>query len=202
MINSGLKGNALPGNSMIEGYVKSRNKEESLHFFYAMPHKNSFTWNMIISGFVKASKWNVARKFFNEMPTKNGVAWNSMIRGYAENGHSVEALRLFKDLKSGCYGPCHVDMYVLATVFGACTDLLAFQLGKTIHACIVVDRIKFDPVLGSSIVNTYGKCGDLVSTSLVLRSQPYPDDFSLSSLISAYSNNGRVADAKRISHQE
>ncbi|KVH96676.1 Pentatricopeptide repeat-containing protein [Cynara cardunculus var. scolymus] len=47
--------NCFTWNSIIEGYVKSRNKEESLHLFYAMPHKNSFTWNMIISGFVKAS---------------------------------------------------------------------------------------------------------------------------------------------------
>lgn len=190
--------NCFTWNSMIEGYVKSRNEEESLHLFYTMPHKNSFTWNMIISGFVKAAKLNVARKFFDEMPIKNGVAWNSMIHGYAENGRSTEALSLFKDLKSGCHGPCHVDIYVLATVFGACTDLLALQLGKIIHACILVGGVKFDPVLGSSIVNMYGKCGDLDSASLVLRSLPYPDDFSLSSLISAYSNKGRVTDAKRI----
>ena len=44
----------------------------------------------------------------------------------------------------------------------------------------------------------YGKCGDLDSAGLVLRSLPYPDDFSLTSLISAYCNSGRVADAKRV----
>ncbi|KAL4587010.1 hypothetical protein LXL04_011659 [Taraxacum kok-saghyz] len=187
--------NCFTWNSMIEGYVKSRNNQESLHLFNAMPHKNTFSWNMIISGSIKANKLDLARKFFNEMPVKNGVAWNSMIHGYAENGQSAEAINLFKDLKSSCDG---VDIYVLATVFGACTDLLALKLGKIIHGYIVVNGVKNDSVLESSIVNMYGKCGDLDSASLMLHTLPYPDDFSLSSLISAYSNTGKFTDAKRI----
>ncbi|KAJ9543142.1 hypothetical protein OSB04_022849 [Centaurea solstitialis] len=190
--------NCFTWNSMIEGYMKSRNERESLSLFYAMPHKNSFTWNVIVSGFVKEGKLNVARRFFDEMPMKNGVAWNSMIHGYAENGRPTEAIGLFKDLKSGFHGPCDVDIYVLATVFGACTDLSALRFGKIIHGSVVVCGVEFDPVLGSSVVNMYGKCGDLDSASLVLRSLPYPDDFSLSSLISAYSNSGRVIDAERV----
>nr|XP_043617311.1 putative pentatricopeptide repeat-containing protein At1g77010, mitochondrial [Erigeron canadensis] len=190
--------NAFTWNSMIEGYVKSRNEQQALHLFNAMPEKNSFSWNVIISGFVKSGKLDTARKFFDEMPMKNGVAWNSMIHGYAENGRALDALRLFKDIKSGFYGPCDVDAYVLATVFGACTDLLAVKFGKIVHGLIVVNGVEFDAVLGSSIVNMYGKCGDLDSASLLLHSLPYPDDFSLSSLISAYSNSGRITDAKRV----
>ncbi|KAL8192831.1 hypothetical protein R6Q57_027279 [Mikania cordata] len=191
--------NYFTWNSMIEVYVRSRNEHESLRLFYAMPGKNSFSWNMIISLFVRTGKLNLARKFLDQMPVKNGVAWNSMIHGYAENGQSLQALSLFKDMKSQ---PCHLDVYVLATVFGACADLLALKLGKAIHAFIVVNGVKFDPALGSSIVNMYGKCGDLDYASLVLHSLPYPDDFSLSSLISAYSYNGRVTDAKRIFHMK
>ncbi|KAM0014640.1 putative tetratricopeptide-like helical domain superfamily [Helianthus debilis subsp. tardiflorus] len=187
--------NYFTWNSMIEGYMKSRNEQESLRLFYAMPDKNSFSWNTIISGFVKAGKLDLAREFFDKMPVKNGVAWNSMIHGYAQNTQSLKAVSLFKDMKSG---PCCLDAYVLATVVGACADLSAIKLGKAIHACIVVDGVEFDSVLGSSIVNMYGKCGDLDYASLVLHRLPYADDFSLSSLISAYSNSGRVTDANRI----
>ncbi|KAK9060703.1 hypothetical protein SSX86_021409 [Deinandra increscens subsp. villosa] len=185
--------NYFTWNSLIEGYAKSRNEQECLHLFNAMPCKNSFSWNMIISLFVNQGKLNLARKYLDDMPLKNGVAWNSMIHGYAENGQCLKAVSLFKDMKSRS---CHLDVYVLATVFGACTDLLALKLGKIIHACIIVDGVKLDPVLGSSIVNMYGKCGDLDYARLVLHSLPYPDDFSLSSLISAYSNSGRVNEAK------
>ncbi|KAK1406666.1 hypothetical protein QVD17_42173 [Tagetes erecta] len=187
--------NYFTWNSMIEGYVRSRNENESLRLFYAMPDKNSFSWNMIISLFVNAGKLSLARKFLDEMPLKNGVAMNLMIHGYAENGECLEAISLFKDMKKQ---PCDLDVYVLASVLGACTDLPSLKLGKTIHAYIVVDGIEFDPVLGSSIVNMYGKCGELDYASRVLHSLPFSDDFSLSSLISAYSNSGRVNDAKRI----
>nr|GEU64017.1 putative pentatricopeptide repeat-containing protein At1g77010, mitochondrial [Tanacetum cinerariifolium] len=190
--------NYFTWNSMIEGYLRSRNEEEALRIFKAMPEKNSFSWNVIISGFLKAGKLDMARKFFYDMLVKDGVAWNSMIHGYAENGRYLEAVSLFKDMKSGCYGPCDVDVFVLATVFGACSHMLALKLGKVVHAGIIVAGVEFDPVLGSSIVNMYGKCGDLDSASLVLRSLPYPDDFSLTSLISAYCNSGRVDDAKRV----
>ncbi|XP_071729980.1 putative pentatricopeptide repeat-containing protein At1g77010, mitochondrial [Rutidosis leptorrhynchoides] len=190
--------NCFTWNSLLEGYVKSRNEQESLHLFYAMPEKNSFSWNMIVSMYVKAAKLKLARKFFDEMPMKNGVAWNSMIHGYAENGRPVEALSLFNDVKSGCYGPYQVDVYVLATVFGACTELVALKMGKTIHACVIVNGVEFDSVLGSSVVNMYGKCGDLNNANLVLNSLSYIDDFSLSSLISAYSNSGKVTNAKKI----
>ncbi|KAI3768743.1 hypothetical protein L2E82_19574 [Cichorium intybus] len=190
--------NCFTWNSMIEGYVKLRNNNESLHLFYAMPHKNTFSWNTIISGLIKATKLNLARKLFNEMPVKNAVAWNSMIHGYAQNGQPAKAISLFKDLKSSCDGVWHIDIYVLATVFGACTDLLGLKLGKIIHGSTIVSGVKFDQVLGSSIVNMYGKCGDLDTASLVLHTLPYPDDFSLSSLITAYSISGKLADAKRI----
>ncbi|KAI3797262.1 hypothetical protein L1987_32517 [Smallanthus sonchifolius] len=187
--------NYFTWNSMIEGYVKSRNGHEALRLFYAMPDKNSFSWNMIISGFVNAGQLDIARKFLDQMPLKNGVAWNAMIHGYARNRQCLKVVSLFKDMKSE---PCDSDVYVLATVVSACTDLSALKLGKIIHAFIVVYGVKFDPVLGSSIVNMYGKCGDLDYASRVLHGLPYPDDFSLSSLISAYCNSGRVSDAKRV----
>ncbi|KAI3797049.1 hypothetical protein L1987_39739 [Smallanthus sonchifolius] len=160
-----------------------------------MPNKNSFSWNMIISGFVNAGQLDVARKYLDQMPLKNGVAWNAMIHGYARNGQCLKAVSLFKDMKSE---PCDLGVYVLATVVSACTDLSSLRLGKIIHACIVVYGVEFDPVLGSSIVNMYGKCGDLDYAIRVVHSLPYPDDFSLSSLISAYCNSGRVSDAKRV----
>ncbi|GJX78589.1 putative reverse transcriptase domain-containing protein [Tanacetum coccineum] len=54
--------NYFTWNSMIEGYVRSRNEEEALRIFKAMPEKNSFSWNVIISGFFKAGKLDMARK--------------------------------------------------------------------------------------------------------------------------------------------
>ncbi|XP_057975072.1 putative pentatricopeptide repeat-containing protein At1g77010, mitochondrial isoform X2 [Malania oleifera] len=141
---------------------------------------------------------DVAQKLFNGMPRKNGVAWNSMIHGYAHSGRPEEAVRLFKFLNLNPLDQSCTDTFVIATVIGACTNLTAIDCGKQIHGRIVTGEVEFDPVLGSSLVNFYGKCGDLDSANNVLNLMQEPDDFSLSALISGYATCGKMNDARRI----
>ncbi|XVE60225.1 hypothetical protein DITRI_Ditri05aG0111100 [Diplodiscus trichospermus] len=184
--------NCFSWNTVIERYMKSGNKEKSLELFKVMPHKNDFSWNFVISGFAKAGELEVARALFDDMPMKNGVALNSMIHGYARNRDARKAVELLKEL--GSLG----DAFVLATVIGACVDLGAIEYGKQIHAHMVVNGLEFDPVFCSSLVNLYGKCGDLDGASRVLNLMKKPDDFSLSALISGYASSGRMTDARKI----
>lgn len=184
--------NFFSWNTLIEGYMKLGNKQKSLELFKLMPHKNDFSWNLVITGFVKVGELEVARALFEDMPEKNGIAWNSIIHGYARNGDARKAVKLFKEL--GYLG----DAFVLATVIGACVDLGAIGYGKQIHAHMVVDGLEFDPVLCSSLINLYGKCGDLDGARHVLNLMKEPDDFSLSALISGYASCGRMTDARRI----
>lgn len=190
--------NCFTWNTMIDGYMKSGDKRQSLGLFHLMTHKNDFSWNLVVSGFVKLGELETARGLFEEMPRRNGIVWNCMIHGYAQTGRPNESLRLFMDLNSD---PCEVsrgDTFVLATVIGVCNDMLALDLGKQVHARIIVGDVQFDSVLGSSLVNMYGKCGDMDSASHVLNVMQDPDDFSLSALISGYASCGRMKDARRI----
>ncbi|XP_024451893.2 putative pentatricopeptide repeat-containing protein At1g77010, mitochondrial isoform X4 [Populus trichocarpa] len=139
----------------------------------------------------------IARRLFNEMPNRNGVVWNSMIHSYARNGSPREAVRLFKELNLDPLDKSCCDTFVLATVIGACTDLGEIQCGKQIHARILIDNMELDSVLTSSLINLYGKCGDLDSAHCVLNTMEEPDDFSLSALITGYANHGRMNDARR-----
>ncbi|XWS23650.1 hypothetical protein CRYUN_Cryun28dG0033200 [Craigia yunnanensis] len=187
-----LQKNCFSWNTVIEGYMKLGNKEKSLELFKLMPHKNDFSWNLVISGFAQAGELEVARSLFDDMPEKNGVAWNSIIHSYARTGEARKAVELFKEL--GSLG----NAFVLATVIGACVNLGAIEYGKQIHAHMVVDGLEFDPVLCSSLIYLYGKCGDLDGASRVLNLMKEPDDFSLSALISGYASCGRMTDARRI----
>ncbi|KAK6114967.1 hypothetical protein DH2020_007236 [Rehmannia glutinosa] len=194
--------NSFTWNTLLEGYAKAGRKSDLLNLFYSMPDKNEFSWNVIFSGLARAGELDVAQRLSNEMPKKNGIAWNTMIHGFARNGRSGMALVLFKDFlkwetsESGGVFSCHP--FVLATVVGACSDLGVLGLGKQVHARMIVDDVEFDSVLGSSVVNMYGKCGDLDSASSVLNAMEDPDDYSLSSLISGYANCCRMDEARRI----
>lgn len=195
--------NCFTWNTLLEGYAKSGQKTSMMNLFYSMPQKNEFSWNAIISGLARAGELDVARRLLNEMPKKNGIAWSTMIHGYARNGRSGMALVLFKEflkweaVESGGW-VLRWDPVVLATVVGACLEFGSLDLGKQVHARMIVDGVEFDAVLGSSLVNMYGKCHDLDSADRLLDAMEDPDDYSLSSLISCYANCGRMEDARRI----
>ncbi|KAK1398478.1 putative pentatricopeptide repeat-containing protein, mitochondrial [Heracleum sosnowskyi] len=185
--------NCFTWNTMIEGYLKSCNKDASLSFFHSMPDKNEFSWNLVITGLIKLGEVEVGRRLFDEMPSKNGVVLNSVIHGYVRSGCPKEAVKVFRDCKL-----CSDDSFVLATVIGACTDLLALGWGKQIHARIIVNNVEFDSVLGSALINMYGKCGGIDEASHVLSKLSDVDDVSVSALISGFASCGRMEDARRI----
>lgn len=194
--------NSFTWNTFLEGCAKSGDKSDLLNLFLSVPHKNEFSWNVVISGYAKAGELDVARRLFNEMPRKNGIAWNVMIHGYAKNGYPRMALSLFKDLLNSKIGQMgsvwSLDMIILTTVVGACSNLGSLDWGKQVHARMIVDGMEFDSVLGSSLVNMYGKCGDLNSANGVLNALKDPDDYSMSALISGFANCSRVNEARRI----
>ncbi|CAA3016250.1 pentatricopeptide repeat-containing At1g77010, mitochondrial [Olea europaea subsp. europaea] len=194
--------NSFTWNTVLEGCAKSGDKNDLLNLFLSMPYKNEFSWNVVISRYAKAGELDVARRLFNEMPSKNGIAWNAMIHGYAKNGYPRMALRLFQDLLNSEIGQMgsvsSLDMIIYTTAVGACTDLGSLDWGKQVHSRMIVDGMEFDSVLGSSLVNMYGKCSDLDSASDVLNAMKDPDDYSMSALISGFANCCRVNEARRI----
>ncbi|KAI4337892.1 hypothetical protein L6164_016258 [Bauhinia variegata] len=190
--------NCFSWSTMIEGYMKSGYKDKSLELFDIMPQKNDYSWNAVVSGFAKAGQLEIAHSLFNAMPKRNELVWNSMIHGYVRNGKPSKALTLFKNLNSDPLEVMHRDTFILATVLGACTDLSVLSCGKQIHARILIDGLEFDSVLCSSLINLYGKCGDLDSADRVVNIMNEPDDFSLSALISGFANAGRMSEARRV----
>ncbi|KZV17354.1 pentatricopeptide repeat-containing protein mitochondrial [Dorcoceras hygrometricum] len=194
--------NLFSWNTILEGYAKDGHKTGMLDVFFSMPERNEFSWNSIVSGLAKLGELDVVRRLFHEMPWKNGIAWNTIIHGYARNGQPNMALGVFKEflkweaLKTG--GVSSLDPFILATVVGACSELRGLDWGKQVHARMIVDKIEFDSVMESSLVNMYAKCGDLDSASNLLNAMNDPDDYSLSSLIAGYASCGRMNDARRI----
>ncbi|VFQ94969.1 unnamed protein product [Cuscuta campestris] len=191
--------NHFSWNTLLEGYLKCGMLSESLRLFSQMDQKNDFSWNVVIMGLVKAGELEAARRLSYEMPRKNAVAWNCLIDGFSRNGLSGVALRLFRDFSySNDREVSGIDSFILTTALRTCADLGIIRLGKQIHARIVVHKLEVDSTLASSLVNMYGKSGDLDSAHHVLSREQFPDDFSLSAMILAYARCGRMNDARQI----
>lgn len=191
--------NCFSWNTMIDGYLKLGELRKALDLFKVIPGKNEYSWNTVITGCVKFGELGTARDLFDEMPRRNVVVWNSMIHGYARNGCPRHAIKLFKVL---CSDPLEEesrsDPFVMATVVGACRDLEMLGSGKQIHAHIIINKLEFDSILVSSLVNFYAKNGDLDTANHVLETMDVLDDFCLSALITGYCNIGRLNEARRV----
>ncbi|XP_061373359.1 putative pentatricopeptide repeat-containing protein At1g77010, mitochondrial [Gastrolobium bilobum] len=190
--------NPFSWTTLMQAYFNSGHMDKSLHLFHAMPHKNHYSWNMVVSAFAKSGDLQVAHSLFSAMPRKNELVWNSMIHGYSRNGDPGKALFLFKSMSLDPFEMVYRDAFVLATALGACADLLALNCGKQVHARVFIDDLGLDKVLCSSLINLYGKCGDLDSAARVVSFVKEVDEFSLSALISGYANAGRMREARRI----
>ncbi|EPS66240.1 hypothetical protein M569_08541 [Genlisea aurea] len=197
--------NSFAWNTLLEGYAKWGSKDELWGLFYSMPSKDDFSWNIMISEFVSEGAWEEAQQLFDEMPRKNEIAWNTMIYGHARSGRSTKALELFKKFlkwevshhyTGGLIMSC--NPIILATAIGACSDARRVELGKQVHARIVTGNVECDPILASSLVTMYGKCGDIQTAYRLLISMEEPDDYSLSSLIFCCAKAYGMDEARRL----
>lgn len=161
--------------------------------FRSMNDRNSFTWNSVITGCVRTGNVILAQKLFDEMPIKDAVALNSVMHGFVKQSREMEALRVYKKANL-----CGCDSFVVATALNACARDEMLDCGKHVHARLITSHLEIDSVLGSALVDMYCKCGDLDSAIRSFSLLPERDEFSLSAIISGYSDRGRCEEARQV----
>ena len=189
--------NCFSWNTLIGACFDSCKTEVSLQLFNLTPMKNTFSWNLMISSLTKNGDLIAAHKLFEEMPVKEAVACNCVMHGYIRHDRPKEALRLFK-LMNTAESSWKNDKYLMATALSACARALSYNLGRQIHARVLVEKMDLDSALGSSLADMYGKCGDLGHALRLIAGMPEPDEFSLSSLLLGYAAKGRLSDARKL----
>ncbi|KAL5992013.1 hypothetical protein ACLOJK_012926 [Asimina triloba] len=97
-----------------------------------------------------------ARRVFDKMPARETVSWNAMITGYSQNGLSVEALSLFREMQVGGVVP---DGVTLVSVLSACAHAGALELGKWVHAYAERNELDARINVRTALIDMYSKCG-------------------------------------------
>ncbi|XP_024518119.1 pentatricopeptide repeat-containing protein At2g34400-like [Selaginella moellendorffii] len=90
------------------------------------------------------------------------TAWNSMVLGYAENKQAALCLELFREIP-----PQVLDAHRLAAALEACGSLASLEPGKATHALACRLGMEESLIVGTSLVDFYGKCGSMVDARLV-----------------------------------
>ncbi|KAL5993441.1 hypothetical protein ACLOJK_014366 [Asimina triloba] len=152
----GIDYNCYVVNSLIDMYAKCGSIGEAQKLFDKMVDKNVVSWNSMVSGYARCGDMESARRLFDQMPDKNSISWSALLNGYAQNGAFNEALAVFQEMQSENVKP---NDAAIAGAIAACAHLGALQMGRSIHDCLGERKVRSDVVLGTALVDMYGKCG-------------------------------------------
>ncbi|XP_024543541.1 pentatricopeptide repeat-containing protein At3g09040, mitochondrial [Selaginella moellendorffii] len=155
--------------------------------------------NCLINMYVSCGSLKDARTQLEKMENqKNLTSWNTMVCGLARSsGHEEQALDLISLMDLEGVAP---DVITFSSALEACASTAALARGQMIHARIVESGDALDLhtnlVLGTCLVNLYGKCGSPGRARQVFEEIRSSGDTVLwNAMIGAYTRHGRVGEA-------
>lgn len=155
----------------------------------SMFESDVFVGTTLITLYGKCGGLQDAWRVFEKMPQRNVASWTAMIVEYTQHGQSNKALQLFEQMKAEGVSPNKVT-YV--NILVACADQAALVEGKHLHACNMDVRFESDVVMGTALVNMYGKCGSLEGAETIYSNMPNQNVVSWSAMIAVYARYGHV----------
>ncbi|KAJ8752406.1 hypothetical protein K2173_004042 [Erythroxylum novogranatense] len=113
--------------------------------------------NTLLDAYAKLGEVGVSRKLFDGIDQKDAVSWNSMIAVYAQNGLSVQAFDVFRNMIMG--GEVKYNSVTLSALLLASAHVGALRLGKSIHDQVIKMGSMDNVILNTSVIDMYCKCG-------------------------------------------
>lgn len=184
------------GNCLINLYMGCRLWNDAWKLFDEMRVRDVVTWNSMIIGFLRNGELDNAMDMFTRMSEKkNVITWNSIITGLVQGGRPKESLQLFHQMQvvSGEDGNMvEPDRFTIARVLSACAQLGSIDHGKWVHSYLRRSGLECDVVIGTALVNMYGKCGDVDQAFEIFKAMPETakDASAWTAMISVFALHG------------
>ncbi|XP_057820344.1 pentatricopeptide repeat-containing protein At4g02750 [Cryptomeria japonica] len=180
-------------NSLLQDSIKrkslSQGKLVHAHINTTGCIPNRFLLTTLLNMYAKCGSLAEARRVFDQMGKRDEITWTGMIAAYAKNGVFEEALGLFYEMQKKGMKP---NQFTFASVIRACPNLAVL---KDIHEQIVNNGFESDAFVGSSLVDMYGKFGNLENAREVFDKIPEPDLVTWNAMVAGYARNGHLEEA-------
>lgn len=137
----------LKEGKMVHGRIIRSGSEPDMHL-----------WVSLINFYAKCGALEFSRHVFELMSMKDVVSWTALISGFVAQGHGMESVKLFCEMRREDVRP---NEFTLATVLKGCSLSSNLDLGKQIHTEVVKIGILSDAYIGSSLIDLYSKCGEM-----------------------------------------
>ncbi|GJN02888.1 hypothetical protein PR202_ga20279 [Eleusine coracana subsp. coracana] len=119
------------------------------------PSSPTFLLNRTIESLAACGSLADARELFDKMPSRDGGSWNAIISASSRAWHPAEAISLFTEMNSLGVRPKDVT---LASVLASCAECLDLRGAQQLHAHIAKRDFYSNVILGTALVDVYGKC--------------------------------------------
>lgn len=156
--------------------------------------RNAFVGNSVVDMYSKCGELGGARRQFELIPDRDVVSWNALMVGQVHNGCEAEALCTFCGMRGDAVEP---DAVSFATVISACSSTGAFAMGKQAHCLAVRLGLESNTCVGSSLVDMYGKFGEMESARRAFELIHERSEVSTNALIAGYVQNDDADEAVR-----
>ncbi|XVE86797.1 hypothetical protein DITRI_Ditri18aG0063000 [Diplodiscus trichospermus] len=124
--------------------------------------ENSAVGSSFVFMYAKCGSMEDAHLVFDEIIVKDVVAWTALVIGYVQNHQSERGLECLCDMhRVGEDGEKRPNFRTLEGGLQACGNLCALDEGKCLHGFVVKTGLGFYPLVQSSILSMYSKCGSV-----------------------------------------
>ncbi|KAK1361319.1 Pentatricopeptide repeat-containing protein [Heracleum sosnowskyi] len=164
--------------------------------FHGVVFRRGFdTNNVIVSSLIdmygKNKESSDALRLFGEMVEPDSICCTSVISACTRVDLYEEALGFFyMTQRKYRFVP---DEYTFGSILMACGNLGRLKQGKEVHAKVILVGETSNVVVGSSLVDMYGKCGSVTNARLVFDRMTRKNAVTLSALLNAYCQKGLAA---------
>lgn len=141
------------------------------------------------------SSMDYACSIFREIDDPGTFEFNTVIRGLIKEMNLEEALYMYLEMLEAGVEP---DNFTYPALLKACALLKALNEGMQIHGHVFKYGQEADTFVQNSLINMYGKCGEIRDSCVVFEQMDEKTIASWSALISAHANTGMWSECLRL----
>ncbi|KAL5213620.1 hypothetical protein ABZP36_002772 [Zizania latifolia] len=150
---------------------------------HSLASTSTFVLNRAIESLAACGSLTDARELFEAMPRRDGGSWNAVISAFSRGGDPTEAIFLFSAMNSCGVRPKDVT---LASVIGCFAECLDLRGTRQLHAHISKRDFQANVILGTALVDVYGKCFALSEARRAFDGIPKPNAISWNVIVRRY----------------
>ncbi|GMI82875.1 SEEDLING LETHAL 1 [Hibiscus trionum] len=154
--------------------------------------RNLIVDSAVVYFYTQCGELSKAFGVFHGMEEKDVVCWTAMITACSQHGYGEEAFSLFSRMLSDGFWP---NEFTVCSVLKACGEKKALRLGRQLHGAIIKKMFKNDVFVGTSLVDMYAKCGEILDARIVFDGMRSRNTVTWTSIIAGYARKGLGEDA-------